>query len=76
MIDLKKRGVSIDKIVTTRMASFDLKHGRGVGDVVKISCKTVVIKLPTGKTIKRDKIKHHVEIYRSKVVLIPEPWQF
>jgi len=76
MIDLKKRGVSIDKIATTRMAAFDLKHGRGVGDVVGISSKTITIKLPTGKTIKRDKIKHHVEIYRSKVVLIPEPWQF
>jgi len=75
MQDLRKKGVSYDKIVATRMASFDLKHGRGVGDVVGISSKTITIKLPTGKTIKRDKIKHHVEIYLPKVVLIPEPWQ-
>lgn len=69
---LRKRGVPYDKLMSTRMAAFDLSGGRGVGDLISTTKRKATIRLPGGKYIKRDLIKHHVEIYKPGVVLVPK----
>lgn len=44
------------------MIEFNTQKGRRTGEVVKENKKTVLVRLPIGKVIKRHLIKHNVQV--------------